>query len=114
MKPVVKVWCLPHDQPEQDYNKLHAAIVDVVVETNFGVHHQNDMIVLMPMDLMKKGLGEEIVVEISFYKVKPPSDSGCFRVLYNVCRVVKELYPDAYVQGEISHPFLPDAYRFTA
>lgn len=97
MKPVIKVWCLPHDQSEEDYIKLHLAIVAAVISSNIGVNSQNDMIFLLPTDLMRKVLGEEILVEFDL----PHYHSECSDVLERVLDVVKGLYPKAYVQGRL-------------
>ena len=64
---VIKVWCLP-DQKEEKLRKLYKEIVDVVIGMAGllpKITDQNDMVVLYPSDLMKYGLGEEIIVEIT-------------------------------------------------
>ena len=96
MKPVIKVWCLPPDV-EDHYNDLHQAIVRAVVALNVGISDQNDMVVLMPTDLMKMGLGEEIIVEIDSARVEQN------RILDAVLGVIKVFYPKAYRQGSFTY-----------
>lgn len=62
---VIKVWCLPSDQSEDDLNRLHRVIVKAAVSIpELCLQDENDMTCLFPADLMKYGLGEEIIVEI--------------------------------------------------
>ena len=61
----IKVWCLPIDQSEEDLNSLHQAIVKSVVSVSeTETKNENDMVCLFPADLMKYGLGQEIIIEI--------------------------------------------------
>ena len=93
MKPVVKISCLPHDRAEDWYVNLQVTIVAAVVAANVGISNENDMIVLMPMDLMKKGLGQEIIVEINFVRMEQ------YKMLSATLNVVKKFNRDAYVEG---------------
>lgn len=104
MKPVIKIWCLPHDQTEDDYKKLHQAVVAAVVKANVGIKNQNDMVVLMPKDLMDYGLGEEIIVEIDCV-----GEDQC-GMLSPVLDAVKSLYPKAHVQGKTNYIVHSDAW----
>jgi len=64
---VIKVWCcLPSDQSEEDLNRLHRAIVKAVVSvSDLCIKDENDMVCLFPSGLIKYGLGQEIIVEVS-------------------------------------------------
>lgn len=95
MKPVIKIWCLPHDQKEEDYRKLHQAVVAAAIEADVGIKSQNDMVVLMPRDLMEYGLGQEIIIEIGFVELKH------LGLIDSITKAVKILYPKAWVQGEL-------------
>jgi hypothetical protein len=69
--PIIKVWCLPHLE-EEELNALHKDIVKAVVGIReLGFKDENDMTCLFPSDMMKYGLGSEIIVEISGLFVKP-------------------------------------------
>ena len=51
---VIKVWCLPSDQSEDDLNRLHQAIVKAAVSVpELCLKGENDMVCLFPTDLMK-------------------------------------------------------------
>jgi len=96
---VIKVWCLPN-AIEDKLNRLHKAIVGAVVPiSELGVKSENDMVCLFPADLMKYGLGQEIIVEIDGVPDVPRKNltvreqlAGC------VGKTVLALYPDARVE----------------
>lgn len=91
---IIKVWCLPPDQSEKDLNKLHRAIVAAVVSVSeLGLQDQNDMTCLFPADLMKYGLGEEIIVEVSLFKQPARSKVTLINLAENISKTIKELYP---------------------
>ena len=57
--PVIKVWCLPPGQTEDDLNNLHKLIVAAVVSVpEIDLESEDDMTCLFIPDLMKYGLGE--------------------------------------------------------
>jgi len=95
--PVIKVWCLPSGQTEDDLNRLHQAIVKAVVSVSeLGLKDQNDMTCLFPPDLMKYGLGEEIIIEIGGLFRKPERTQEIRqRLAENVGRAVSGFYPKA-------------------
>lgn len=95
--PIIKVWCLPSGQKEDDLNRLHQAIVKAVTSVNeLGLKDQNDMTCLFPPDLMKYGLGEEIIVEIGGLFQKPERDQKVrYQLAENVGKAVSKLYPKA-------------------
>lgn len=98
--PVIKVWCLPSGQTEDDLNRLHQAIVAAVVSIReLGLKDQNDMTCLFPPDLMKYGLGEEIIVEIGGLFRKPErTPEVCQRLARNIGGVVKAFYHNAKIE----------------
>ncbi len=98
--PVIKVYCLPPGQTEADLNRLHQGIVGAVTSVSeLGLHSEDDMTCLFIPDLMKYGLGEEIIVEISGLFEKPERTQDVRRrLIKNVGEVVKELYPKADVE----------------
>ncbi len=66
LKPVIRVHLLPANWGEGDYEALHTSIVAAATQVmdEHEIETEDDLIVLFPPDLMKKGLGTEIVVEI--------------------------------------------------
>lgn len=113
--PVIKAWCLPSGQTEDDLNLLHQAIVKAVVSvTELGIKNQNDMTCLFPPDLMQYGLGKEIIIEIGGLYEKPERTPEVRqRLAKNVGEVVKKLYPKAKVECFIA-TFNPDQGFWTS
>jgi len=103
---VIKVWCLPSDQSEDALNLLHKAIVEAVISVSEGgVKDENDMVCLFPTDLMKYGLGEEIIVEISGLPSILPEDLTVREQLaMQVAESVVKLYHKAKVQCSVRGP----------
>ena len=112
---VIKVWCLPLEQGEESLNRLHQSIVATVTSiTELGLKDENDMVCLFPADLMKYGLGEEIIIEISGLRQLQglSLDDACridwasFRDQFaeKVGQVVKNLYPRAKVECHVEDP----------
>jgi len=101
---VIKVWCLPLEQTEDDLNRLHQAIVTAVISiTALGLKSENDMSCLFPPDRMKYGLENEIIVEISGLRNDSEQVQGIRRLIRkhlreSVGQSVKKLYPKAIVQ----------------
>lgn len=98
--PVIKVWCLPSGQTEDDLRLLHQEIVRAVVSVEeLGLKDENDVTCLFPPDQMQYGLGSEIIIEVSGLFAKPERNNyvkGCLaRGLGNV---VADLYPKAKVE----------------
>ena len=102
---VIKVWCLPSDQSEDDLNRLHQAIVKAVVSVSeLDVKDENDMVCLFPADLMKYGLGEEIIVEIGGLPDMPMKNVLIpIRLAENVGKSVSASYPKAIVKCSVEH-----------
>lgn len=98
--PIIKVWCLPASQSEDGLRILHKTIVHAVVSVSkLGLKDQNDMTCLFPPDLMKYGLGEEIIIEVSGLFEKPERTGEVFQELAkNLGESVHALYPDAKVE----------------
>ena len=106
--PVIKVWCLPVvDEPR--LNELHQNIVKAVVSVGeLGVKDENDITCLFPTDMMKYGLGSEIIVEVAGLFVKPERTNEVRqRLAERLGHVVKELFPDAGLVECFVYPFSP-------
>lgn len=106
--PIIKVWCLPANQTEEDLQKLHKAIVAAAVGIpQLGLKNQDDMTCLFPPDLMKYGLGEEIIIEVTnLFETPERTQAVCQKLAKNLGESVKALYPDAKVECLI-HTFNP-------
>lgn len=96
---IVKVWCLPADQPEDVLRRLHLTIVEEVFKMRvLEVNDEDDMVVLFPPDLMKYGLGKEIVVEVSGLLEKPEiTDGVCNELAFNLGARVCHFYQNSRV-----------------
>ena len=103
MKPSIKIFGLP-DQNENDYVRLHEAIVRIFVMAQVGVLDEKDMFVWMPDDRMKKGLGEEIEYDIYLEDLPPMVfPDSCRQVLKGyIQNVIIKFFPKADVQGKIN------------
>ncbi len=99
----IKVWCLPIDQSEEDLNSLHQAIVKSVVSVpETEAKDENDMVCLFPGDLMKYGLGQEIIIEIDGLPIILKNDMEVREQLAQFISVsVCQLYPDAKVECSV-------------
>lgn len=97
--PVIKVWCLP-EQTEEELRRLHQGIVSAVVGVSeLGLEDENDMTVFFPPDMMKYGIGSEVVVEVSGLFSKPERTPEVRnRLAEGVGRCVHALYPNAKVE----------------
>ncbi len=100
---VIKVWCLPSDQSEDDLNRLHRAIVEAAVSVpELCLQDENDMVCLFPADLMAYGLGEEIIVEIDDLFDMSRSQGVRMRLAECVGKSISTLYPEAKIQCFVS------------
>ena len=100
---VIKVWCLPFEQSEDDLNRLHQAIVKAAVSVpELCLQDENDMTCLFPADLMKYGLGEEIIIEIDGLPDIPRKDLTVREQLAKcVGESVSMLYPKAKIKCSV-------------
>ncbi len=106
--PVIKIWCLPV-QDEHALQTLHKAVVAAVVGIpELKLKDETDMTVLFPPDMMKYGLGSEIIVEVGGLFKKPErTDSVLQRLASDLGGAVELLYPEAKVECFISPPIDP-------
>lgn len=100
--PIIRVWCLPQVE-EEELRQLHQDIVKAVVGINeLGLKDENDMTCLFPPDMMKYGLGSEIIIEILGLFEKPERtpeviSSLAFQVGAAVSRRFKEAKIECFV-----------------
>lgn len=102
-KPVIKVYLLPA-WSEDKLLALHADIVEAVVGVpELKLKTENDFYTLFPSDLMLKGLGSDIVVEMMI-----PMGGHIYelelRIIARVTSAIKKHLPDAYVQCTLNAP----------
>lgn len=109
--PIIKVWCLPQLE-EVELNGLHKDIVGAVTSVHeFGFKDENDMTCLFPSDMMKYGLGSEIIVEISGLFEKPERTPRVIELLaFRVGLAVAQHFPKAKIECLV-YSFNPD-HRF--
>jgi hypothetical protein len=106
--PVIKVWCLPEiDEPK--LNELHKSIVRAVVSVEeLEAKSERDMTCLFPPDMMKYGLGSEIIVEVTGLFAKPErTDEVRQRLAERLGQAVKRLFPDTQLIECFVYPFSP-------
>lgn len=105
--PVIKVWCLPSSS-ESKLNQVFEDIVKVfedIPELNLKGTHS--MRVLFPPDMMKFGLGTEIIIEVTGLFINLQLGDKIFRRLAErLGKTLKEHFPKAMVQCFV-FPFDP-------
>lgn len=91
---IIKIWCLPN-QTEKRLKKLHDSIVKAVTKIKeLGLKSEKDLVNLFVPDLMKYGLGTEIIIEVELFTEKEISEETRNKLAEDVGKTVKELYPD--------------------
>ena len=104
--PVVKVWCLPDGLKEDDLRAIHKSIVAEAVAQDVGIKDETTMTVLFPPDMMKYGLGSEIIIEVLtglFVRQGLGADAR-EKFAKAMVRAIKKLYPKPMVECFI-YPF---------
>jgi len=93
---VIKVWCLPKQTEEQLLDVLNRIVEATVLSGHLPtIRGKSDILVLFPQDLMRSGLGEEILVEISSgpFGVRPIYALG-----QKIGQALLALFPKAHVE----------------
>lgn len=106
--PIIKVWCLPAiDEPK--LNELHQNIVRAVVDVpELGLKDEKDITCLFPPDMMKYGLGSEIVIEVTGLFEKPErTDEVRERLARYLVLSVQELFPETELVECFVYSFNP-------
>jgi len=105
--PIVRVWCLPPVN-ENDLIVLCDAIVKTIESTpELGLEGKNAVTVLFPPDLMKFGIGEEIIIEVVGLFNKPERSPMVRQNLARkLGRKIMEMFPNARVECFVK-PFDP-------
>lgn len=81
--PVVKVWLLPRGE-QKEMEQLIFNIIDTIrAIPEMGLSSRDDVTVLMPADLVKMGVGDELIVEITKVFDKPERTQEVLGMLAN-------------------------------
>jgi len=107
VKPVIKVWCLPKSS-ERKLNQLFESIVQTMESfPELGLKGKDSMIVLFPPDMMKFGLGTEIVIEVTNLFLRTVTVDIRDRLAQKLGMRLKKFFPKAMVQCNV-YPFDPE------
>jgi len=99
MKPVVKVWCLPEITEKELRNLFREIVTALCSIESLGIDNETDLIVLFPKDMMKYGLGTEIVVEMTDFFCHGLNYESVFQnATDSIVALLKNLYPDTHIQ----------------
>ena len=103
--PVIKVWCLPKST-ERKLNQVFEGIVKAVEGVpELELKGKRSMTVLFPPDMMKFGLGTEIIIEVTGLFKKPERTAKVRRRLAErLGKTLKEHFPKAIVECFV-YPF---------
>lgn len=106
--PVIKVWCLPKSS-ERKLNQVFESIINAVEGVpELDLKGKHSMTVLFPPDMMKFGLGTEIIIEVTGLFEKPEQTLEVRnRLAERLGKTLKEHFPQAMVECFV-HPFNPE------
>ncbi len=111
MTPIVKVWCLPADLTEGRLRNIHEDILRACIcIPELGIHAEKDLTVLFPKDMMKYGLGSEIVIEISIPSGPAVTQKMCRTLVELVALAIAGSFPKATIQCQIITFNIADVY----
>lgn len=107
--PVIKIWCLP-EVGEPKLNSLHQALVQAVRNVpEIGVADEKDMTCLFPSDMMKYGLGTEIIIEVTSLYERPDRITEVRnRLAQELVDAVHGQFPDTELIECFINPFNPE------
>lgn len=96
--PVIKVWCLP-EIPEDHLKKLHKDIVATVLSIEELGLRANSVTCLFPPDMMRYGLGEEIIIEVTGLFEMPQRTKAVRQALAEALgKTVESMFPVARIE----------------
>jgi hypothetical protein len=89
---------------EEQLNDLHRDIVaEVVGIKELGLKSENDMTCLFPSDMMKKGLGEEVIIEVfGLFKKTGRTTEVRVRLAARLTVPVRKILPKARIECFVS------------
>lgn len=107
--PVIKIWCLPEGLHELSLKTLHREVVAAAVSVEaLGLRGEEDMTVLFPPDMMKYGLGTDIVIEAVIARKPERTIEVKNELARKLGKVVQKMYPDARVGCFVSSSHIDD------
>lgn len=113
--PVIKVWCLPV-VTESKLNELHQSIVRACMDIEeLGIKNEKAVTCLFPPDMMKYGLGSEIIVEVTgLFEKHNRTDGVRKRLAEKLGEAVKGQFPDTGLVECFVYPFNPSLGFWTS
>lgn len=97
--PVIKLWCLPRLTDPQLRQLYHDVVRAVVSVPELNLKSRDDMTVLFPPDMMKYGLGEEVIVEVTgLFARRSRTNEVRERLANHLGRAVQEHVPGAKIE----------------
>ena len=104
--PIITVWCLKPKEQKR-FQKLCRKIVKAVVSVSELELEEKDITVLFPKDHMKKGLEEEIIIDVSGLFEKPDrTPEVCQTLAKKLGQTVAEMFPKSKIECLV-HTFNP-------
>ncbi len=104
-KPVIKVYLLPDEWGDPEYEVLVSNLVGALSEIeDLGVEGDDDVIIIFPKDGMLQGLGEYIHCEVDVPRWQHMSDGLQTRLAQAVNGVLQAHFDQAYIQCKV-YPF---------
>jgi phenylpyruvate tautomerase PptA (4-oxalocrotonate tautomerase family) len=102
--PIIKVWCLPKNIPEERLKILCEAIIAAVESIpELGFAGKNDVTVLFPSDRMEWGLGEEIIAEVGIFNKPERTEEVRAKLAEKIGQLLHGYFPSAKIECFI-HP----------
>lgn len=99
-KPIVKVYLLPAEWREEQFQKCFNTLLEGARSLWSEVKSENDLIVLFPKDAMAMGLGTEVVIEVDVPAPLHPRN-GEDVIARAFFEAVRKLLPEAHVQCKV-------------
>jgi hypothetical protein len=105
--PIIRVSCLPK-MPKKELRRLYQSIMQAALEiTELGLTGEKDITCLFPPDMMKYGLGSEVIVEVfGLFEKRERTPDVIDRLARNLGTAVVGFFPNAKVECLI-YPFNP-------
>lgn len=97
--PIIKVWCLPKDIPEERLQILCQAIITTVESIpELGLVGKDAITILFPSDRMEWGLGEEIIAEITTLSRPTWTDDVRMKLAEKISELLHGEFPGAKIE----------------
>lgn len=112
--PVIKLWCLPR-LTDRELRQLYQDVVRAVLSVpELNLKSRDDMTVVFPPDMVKFGLGKEVIVEVTgLFARRSRTNEVRGRLANHLGRAVQEHVPGAKIRVFVS-TFRPDQGFWTS